>query len=170
MDGRASSTTTASPPHCTSDVPVGGCDAVVRAVARSFDRGWVADDPYSARQLPPIASEDYVRFLMLVCRDESIAFGPDERAAIGPAVEAWVAEMEQRGVRLLGDVLAPVDDTAVVRLGRRGHRRAGPRVETTEPVSGFNLLECADVDEAVEVSARHPIVRFGTIELRPITV
>ena len=34
-----------------------------------------------------------MRFLMLVCRDESIAFGPDERAAIGPAVEAWVAEI-----------------------------------------------------------------------------
>lgn len=112
-----------------------------------------------------------MRFLMLVCRDESIAFGPDERAAIGPAVEAWVAEMEQRGVRLLGDVLAPVDDTAVVRV-RDGKVivARGPRVETTEPVSGFNLLECADVDEAVEVSARHPIARFGTIELRPIAV
>ena len=35
-----------------------------------------------------------MRFLMLVCRDESIALGPDERAAIGPAVEAWVVEME----------------------------------------------------------------------------
>ena len=36
------------------------------------------------------------------------------------------------------------------------------------PASGFNLLECADLDEAIEVSARHPIAEFGLIELRPI--
>jgi hypothetical protein len=76
--------------------------------------------------------------------------------------------MERRGVRLQGDVLAPVDEAATVRV-RRGEVLVGrgPLLDTSEPISGFNLLDCADLDEALEVSAKHPIARFGTIELRP---
>jgi hypothetical protein len=109
-----------------------------------------------------------MRFLMLVCRDESIEFTTEQRAAMAPAVQAWVAEMEDRGVRLQGEVLAPVQATTTVRVrGGEAKVTQGPRLETTEPVSGFNLIECADVDEAVEVSAKHPIAEVGAIELRP---
>ena len=41
-------------------------------------------------------------------------------------------------------------------------------MDTSAPASGFNLPECADTGEAVEVSAKHPIAEFGVIELRPI--
>jgi hypothetical protein len=79
-----------------------------------------------------------------------------------------VAEMEQRGVRLQGEVLAPINATTTVSV-RGGETRVdrGRRVEIAAPASGFNLLDCADVDEAIEVSAKHPIARFGVIELRP---
>ena len=71
-------------------------------------------------------------------------------------------------MRLQGDVLAPVDATATVSVrGDETRVDRGPRVETEAPVSGFNLLDCADLDEAIEVSAKHPIARFGVIELRP---
>lgn len=110
-----------------------------------------------------------MRFLMLVCRDESIAFSGEERGAIGPQVQAWVSEMEERGVRLLGEVLAPVKATTNVRVrADRVEVDNGPRTEMRAPASGFNLLQCADVEEAIEVSAKHPIARFGVIELRPI--
>jgi hypothetical protein len=104
---------------------------------------------------------------MFVCRDRSIEFSPADRAGIGPDVEAWVAEMERRGVRLQGHTLAPPSDAATIRV-RGGEVLVGdgPLVETNEPIAGFNLLECADLDEAVEVAAKHPIARFGTIELR----
>jgi hypothetical protein len=110
-----------------------------------------------------------MRFLMLVCRDESIPFTPQDRGAIGGQVQAWVSEMEQRGVRLQGDVLAAVEATLKVRV-RGGHVEveAGPRIEMAAPASGFNLLQCADINEAIEVSAKHPIARYGVIELRPI--
>jgi hypothetical protein len=109
-----------------------------------------------------------VKFLMLVCRDESIAFKPEDRQRIGPEVQAWVSEMEERGVRLQGDVLASVNATATVSV-RGGETRVeqGPRVAIDAPASGFNLLDCSDLDEAIEVSAKHPIARFGVIELRP---
>jgi hypothetical protein len=109
-----------------------------------------------------------MKFLMLVCRDESIEFTSQDRQSIGPEVQAWVSEMEERGVRLQGDVLAPVDATTTVSVrGGQTHLDRGPRIEMDAPVSGFNLLDCADVDEAIELSAKHPIARFGVIELRP---
>jgi hypothetical protein len=109
-----------------------------------------------------------MRFLMLVCRDEAIAFTADDRQKIGPEVQAWVAEMEERGVRLQGDVLAPVNATATVSVrGGETLVEHGPRVAMDAPASGFNLLDCSDLEEAIEVSAKHPIARFGVIELRP---
>jgi len=108
-----------------------------------------------------------MRYLMFVCRDRSIEFNPGDRARIGPDVEAWVAEMERRGVRLQGHTLAPIDDAVTVRVrGGEVVVAGGPLVDASEPISGFNLLECADVDEATEVASKHPIARFGTIELR----
>lgn len=110
-----------------------------------------------------------MRFLMLVCRDESIAFRPADRGTIGLQVQTWVSEMEQRGVRLQGDVLEDVSATTTVCVREsKIELENGPRVEITAPASGFNLLECANLDEAIEVSAKHPIARYGVIELRPI--
>lgn len=110
-----------------------------------------------------------MRFLMLVCRDASIPFTQTDRQNIGHEVEAWVSEMEKRGVRLHGDVLASVDATVTVSVrGDEILSERGPRIEMDAPASGFNLLDCADIDEAIEVSAKHPIARFGVIELRPI--
>jgi hypothetical protein len=72
-------------------------------------------------------------------------------------------------VRLQGDVLEAVDATTNVSVrGGKTELDTGPRVETNAPASGFNLLQCADLDEAIEVSAKHPIARYGVIELRPI--
>ncbi len=110
-----------------------------------------------------------MRFLMLVCRDVSIELSPEDRGKIGPEVQAWVTEMEGRGVRLQGDVFAPVDLTTTVSVREEQVLvDSGPGVETAATASGYNLIECRDLDEAIEVSAKHPIARFGLIELRPI--
>jgi hypothetical protein len=110
-----------------------------------------------------------VEFLMLVCRDPAIPFGPEERATIGADVQAWVSEMEQRGIRLRGDVLAAPEQSTRVRV-RDGEPivQDGADPHSGLTASGFNLIRCADLDEAIEVSAKHPIARFGEIELRPI--
>jgi hypothetical protein len=38
----------------------------------------------------------------------------------------------------------------------------------TVQIAGFNILECADLEEAVEVAAKNPGASFGVLELRPI--
>jgi hypothetical protein len=43
----------------------------------------------------------------------------------------------------------------------------GPFAETKEQIAGFNVLECASMDEAIHVASRHPTARIGTFELRP---
>ena len=43
----------------------------------------------------------------------------------------------------------------------------GPFAETKEFVAGFDVLECADLDEAIEVAAKHPSSWFQAIEIRP---
>ena len=46
-------------------------------------------------------------------------------------------------------------------------RCVGPFVETKEQVAGFDVLECDDLDEAIEAAARHPMARGGIVEVRP---
>jgi len=109
-----------------------------------------------------------MRYIMLVCRDRSIELSPEQRTTIGPDVEAWVSEMDRRGVRLQGHELAAVQDATTIRV-RAGEVviADGPFAETKEQIAGFDILECADLDEAMEVAARHPVARFGSLELRP---
>jgi hypothetical protein len=44
----------------------------------------------------------------------------------------------------------------------------GPFAETKEILGGFNLIEAADIDEAVRMAMEFPWARFGCIELRPV--
>jgi hypothetical protein len=44
----------------------------------------------------------------------------------------------------------------------------GPFAETKELIVGFDLLECADLDEAIEVARAHPMARTGRLDIRPV--
>jgi hypothetical protein len=105
-----------------------------------------------------------MRYLMLVCDNESVDV--DMRDA-DPT--SWVEEMEGRGVRLQGARLRPPSDATTVRM-RSGEMLLsdGPFAETKEQIGGFDLLECADLDEAIEVASKHPSARFAWVEVRPL--
>ena len=76
--------------------------------------------------------------------------------------------MDGRGVRLFGSELEPPGAARTVRV-REKHAIVtdGPFAETKEQVAGFDVLECADLDEAIEAAARHPMARAGILEVRP---
>jgi hypothetical protein len=46
--------------------------------------------------------------------------------------------------------------------------RDGPYSETKEVLGGYWLIEASDYDEAMEVVADHPHLRFGSLEVREI--
>jgi hypothetical protein len=93
---------------------------------------------------------------------------PEALAVMQRELPGWDEEMTGRGVRLFGRELDLPETAAVVRL-RDGETLVtdGPFAETKEFVAGFDLLDFADLDEAVEVLATCPISWFQTIEIRP---
>jgi hypothetical protein len=112
-----------------------------------------------------------VKYLMLVCRNESVELSLEERAQIGPATEAWVEEMDRRGIRLEGNALRLVSDATTVSVrGGEVLIADGPFAETKEQIAGYDIIDCADLDEAIEVASKHPVARFGKIEVRPFWV
>jgi hypothetical protein len=105
-----------------------------------------------------------VRYMMFVCVDPTAEkYMPEE-----DNVDEWVGEMDRRRVRLLGHRLKGVEDARTVRQ-RNGKLLVtdGPFAETKEWSVSFDILECATLDEAVKIAARHPMARFGRLELRP---
>ncbi len=96
-----------------------------------------------------------------------------------PAVDMASAELgryaaftqgaRDRGVYLGGEALEPVASATSVRV-RNGQTLTtdGPFAETKEELGGYYLLDCRDLDEAIELAAKIPAVERGTIEIRPI--
>lgn len=105
-----------------------------------------------------------MRYMLLICHDDSY----DPPGTMGADTEAWVEEMDGRGVRKDGDRLRPAGDATTVRVrGDEVLLSDGPFAETREQIAGFDLIECEDLDEAIEVASKHPMAEVGMIEVRP---
>ena len=113
-----------------------------------------------------------MKYLMLVCVDGSVDLTrEDEPVEEGaPAeegsIEVWLAETGKRW--LDGDRLRPPAEATTVRV-RDGRTvlSDGPFAETKEQIAGYDVLDCADLDEAIEIASKHPVAPFGMLELRP---
>jgi len=105
-----------------------------------------------------------VQYMLLICVPADTA----PPATIGADTEAWVGEMDARGVRVLGQQLAGPSDATTVRVRDDQVLLAdGPFAETREFIAGFDLIEAADLDTALDVAARHPVAGWGSVEVRP---
>ena len=83
-------------------------------------------------------------------------------------VEDWVTKYDGAGVRLIGNQVRMAEAATSVRR-RQGELLVtdGPYAESREWIVGFDVLECADLDEAIAVAAEHPMSATGRLELRP---
>jgi hypothetical protein len=105
-----------------------------------------------------------MEYMMFVATDpEAEAYNPKD-----DNIEEWVRDVEARGVHVRGDRLRPVEDATTVRV-RSGELLVtdGPFTESKEWIAGYDIIDCADLDEAIEIASKHPMARFGRIELRP---
>ena len=93
-----------------------------------------------------------MKYMLFVYPDPTVELSADERARIPAAVGAWVSEMQERRVRLLGDVLKPASEATLVQV-RKGEVSvtSGPFADAERQISGFNILECEDLDEALRL-------------------
>jgi hypothetical protein len=165
-------------PYAETKEQVAGYD-VIECASREEAVRWARRHPHSwmgsvevralvggesAVHLPKPAAGK-TRYMMLVCTDPAVERQESARAE---PVEPWVTEMSGRGVRLFGSELEPTGRARTVRgRGSRAIVTDGPFAETKEQIAGFDVLECADLDEAIEVAAKHPMARAGVVEVRP---
>jgi hypothetical protein len=122
-----------------------------------------------------------MRYMLLMCgeveaSDEAAAEPEVVTAAVAsepeePCCMPWAREMGARGVILHdGAQLQPVSTATTVRTnGDEALVADGPFAETKEVILGYNVIECADLDEAIFAASRHPVARNGgVVEVRPI--
>ncbi len=142
---------------------------------RAFDEGM--PDP----EVPETPAEGKQRYLMLVCarmRWETEDVPPpapgDEAPADAPGadegeddIDRWIEEAGPR--RLYGwPLVSPGRAVTVRRVDGRVVTTDGPFAETKEQIAGFDLLECTDLDDAIQVAAGHPVADGGVLDLRPL--
>jgi hypothetical protein len=113
-----------------------------------------------------------VRYIFLLYFDEAAAAaaGSPEQVEVSAAYGRVTQEMQQAGAFQAGDALQGSGTATVVRAGSNGSPLTtdGPFAETKEQLGGFYILDCANLDEAVEWAAKIPAAQYGSVEVRPI--
>lgn len=112
-----------------------------------------------------------MRYLMMIYYDE--AEHPEEGT---PAQEAlwkqyndFTKHVIDEGAYRGADALHSVATATSVRVrDQDAIVTDGPFAETKEQLGGFYLIECADLDEAIQIAAKCPGSLHGTVELRPV--
>lgn len=109
-----------------------------------------------------------MQFLMFVCNDTTPV---EPNPTPGMDIEDWVETYNKSGVRLMGDRVQPASAATTIRVRNDEVLVTdGPFIESKEAIAGFDVLECRDLAEAIEVATAHPMARDGVIEIRPFWV
>jgi hypothetical protein len=82
---------------------------------------------------------------------------------------AYDAEIRKSGHCIASEALQSIETATTVRV-RNGKVSVtdGPFAETKEQLAGFYLIEAQNLNEALQLAARIPPARVGSIEVRPI--
>lgn len=108
-----------------------------------------------------------MKYALVIWHGEQDWLSPEEVAAL-PGHQEWLEDLKARGVFQGGARLRPAATTKVQVRDGETLVSDGPYVETKDLMGGFAVIECAHLDEAIEVAAGHPFAARGAIEVRPI--
>jgi hypothetical protein len=112
-----------------------------------------------------------MRYLCLIYDDEKkVATMPEnESNAFMGEYFAFTDGIKASGHYLAGEALQPVETATTVRVrnGKVG-TTDGPFAETKEQLGGFYLIQAKDLNEAIQVAAKIPSAKSGSVEVRPI--
>jgi hypothetical protein len=112
-----------------------------------------------------------MRYMLLIYASETdfSNMTSEERAAIMQGHGTFAQEAMQRGILMGGAPLQPTNTARTVRI-RNGKTLVidGPFAETKEQLAGTYILDCKNMDEAIELAAKIPDAQYGSIEIRPI--
>ena len=112
-----------------------------------------------------------MKYLCMVLIDEKKlhALSESELQALDDESLAFDEILRKKGHLLAAQALESVSTATVVRV-RSGKVSVtdGPFAETNEHIGGFLLIEAQDLNEAIQLAAKVPVIRFGGIEVRPV--
>ena len=112
-----------------------------------------------------------MRYALLICTEDKrqAEMSEAEAGTQMAAYMAWGEEMGGRGVLQGGERLRPTSSATTVRVRDAEVLTSdGPFAETKEQLAGFYLIDCKDLDEAIDVASKIPGATHGSIEVRPI--
>ena len=115
-----------------------------------------------------------MRYMLLIYSNEQAteAASPEEQERIVAGHVAVMSETSKRGILKGAEPLEPTSTATTVRV-QNGRMLVtdGPFAETKEQLAGYYILDCKDLDEAIEWAARIPTAcagGTGCVEVRPI--
>lgn len=112
-----------------------------------------------------------MQYVLLIYGDEAAwnSFTPEQQAAEFQAYDEYTKWLTEKGWMRGGDALTPTSQATTVRV-RDGETLStdGPFAETKEQLGGYYLIECDNLDEALEAASKIPAARGGSIEVRPV--
>jgi hypothetical protein len=107
--------------------------------------------------------------MLLVYEDEVDPAEQAEREGVTPTLVALHRSLREEGLLVGVQRLRSVESATSVRVrGGETEITDGPFAVTKERLAGYYILDCADLDEALEQAARFPGARHGTVEVRPV--
>ncbi len=112
-----------------------------------------------------------MKYMLMICDVEAQQTGPGDAGfeEIMAEYGAFTELVEKLGVLSDSGRLLPTSAATTVRV-RDGKTLTtdGPFAETKEQFGGYYVLDCKDLDQAIELAAKIPSARDGSIEVRPI--
>jgi hypothetical protein len=108
--------------------------------------------------------------LLIYANEQEWADQPEEQSqAQFQEYMAFTKDIVDRGIHKGGEALQTTSTATTVRV-RDGQTLTtdGPFAETKEQLGGFYIVEAGDLDEAIELAARIPDARHGSVEIRPV--
>jgi hypothetical protein len=112
-----------------------------------------------------------MRYLLMIYTDEKVeaSMSPEEQGAYMAAYNAFTKATNDRKAFQAGEALQSTATATTVRVrGGKTVTTDGPYAETKEQLGGYYLLNCKNLDEAIEFAAMIPGAKHGSIEVRPI--
>jgi hypothetical protein len=112
-----------------------------------------------------------MKYLCLIYDDEKkfATMSKEEGDAFMGEYFAFTEDVKKSGHYLAGNALKPVSTATTIRnRGGKLSTTDGPFAETKEQLGGYYLIEARDLNDALQVAAKIPSVRTGSIEVRPI--
>ena len=108
-----------------------------------------------------------MRYMLWMDGDGQVEPSPADIAAM-PEFVAWEENMARRGIAHRGVRLRPPGDAVTVRVrGGQVLVTDGPFADTKEHIGGYEIIEAANLDEAIEAASGHPGSAGGAVEIRP---